>query len=108
MTWALGYVSAKSLRELVSDGSGRRERGGGRDLHCPYSRAGTDVEDSLDVWRYGCQEELVVEEDGEIVMADVNRLQLLLVIGCEVLGSMPITVICTTLNGSVFEDAGRY
>jgi hypothetical protein len=83
-----------------------RERG--RDLHCPYSRAGTDIEDLLDVGRYGCQEEVVVEEDGEIVMADVHRLQLLLVIGCEILGSMTITMICTTLNGSVFEDAGRY
>lgn len=41
-------------------------------------------------------------------MADINRLELLLVIRSKVVGSMSVAVICAALYSSIFEYACRY
>lgn len=39
---------------------------------------------------------------------NVNRSRLLFIVGSKVLGRMSVTVECTTLNGTVLENARRY
>lgn len=41
-------------------------------------------------------------------MCDIDGLELLLVVGSEVIGSMPVTVISAALDGSIFEDTCCY
>lgn len=70
--------------------------------------SGCVTDTHLDIRRNRRKEEFVAEEDGEVVMGNVLRLELLVVIGSEVLGGMAVTVKGPALNGSVLEDTGSH